>query len=129
MGLAEYFEKTEGMGVLATSDAGGNVDAAIYAGPYVIDEETIGFSMAERVSLLNLESNPKAVYIFLEKNGRYRGKRLYLVKLGEETDSERVEEIMKKNGGKDHISQEVVKHFVYFKINRIRPPAGNERQK
>lgn len=127
MGLAEYFEKTEGMGVLATSDAKGNVELAIYARPYVIDEETIGFSMAERLSLLNLESNPKAAYMFVEKGQGYRGKRLYLVKLGEETDSERVEEIKKQHRRKSHVSKDAAKHFVYFKINRIRPLAGNGR--
>ena len=40
MDLGEYFEKNEGLGVLATADAQGNVDAAIYARPHVMDEGT-----------------------------------------------------------------------------------------
>ena len=37
MNLAEYFEKAKGTGILATSSSDGDVDLAIYARPYVID--------------------------------------------------------------------------------------------
>lgn len=33
MGLKDYFENTKGVGVLATADNNGKVDAAVYAGP------------------------------------------------------------------------------------------------
>ncbi len=37
MKLIEYFESAKGTGVLATSNASGEVDAALYARPHVID--------------------------------------------------------------------------------------------
>ena len=35
--LVKYFEKVKGTGILATSSSDGDVDLAIYARPYVID--------------------------------------------------------------------------------------------
>ncbi len=126
MGLAEYFEKTEGMGVLATSDVEGNIDLVIYTRPYVIDEETVGFSMPERLSHLNLESNPKAAYMFVEEGQGYKGKRLYLVKLGEESNSKRIEEMKKKYERKSRAPEQTPRDFVYFKVNKIRPLTSNK---
>jgi len=91
MVLSEYFENAKGIGVLATSDADGNVNLAIYARPYIISEETIAFSMLERRSFKNIQSNPKAAYMFVEETEGYKGKRLYLTKSGEETDPERIQ--------------------------------------
>ena len=45
MSLAEYFESIKGIGVLATSDSDGNVNTAIYSRPYIIDDNTVAFSM------------------------------------------------------------------------------------
>ena len=50
MDLAEYFESTKGFGVLATANAEGEVDVAVYARPHVLDEETVAFIMADRMS-------------------------------------------------------------------------------
>jgi hypothetical protein len=38
MDLKEYFNDTKGVGVLATSDADGKVDAAIYARPHFMED-------------------------------------------------------------------------------------------
>ena len=76
MSLADYFESIKGMGILATSDSDGNVDIAIYARPYVIDENTIAFSMLERLSYANVQSNPKAAYMFVERGEGYAGKKI-----------------------------------------------------
>jgi hypothetical protein len=80
MNLSDYFEKTEGTGILGTADINGNVDAAIYARPHVIDEKTVAFIMNERLSYQNITANPKAAYLFLEDCPGYKGKRLYLSK-------------------------------------------------
>ena len=69
MNLKDYFNRTQGVGVLATSDADGNVDAAVYAVPHVVDENTLGFIMRPRRSFNNILKNPKAAYLFLEKMG------------------------------------------------------------
>jgi len=50
MKLSEYFENTDGTGVLATADDKGNVDAALYARPHCLDETTVAFVMNERLS-------------------------------------------------------------------------------
>ena len=124
MSLAEYFERTEGTGILATSDSDGNVDVAIYARPYVIGENKIAFSMLERTSYANIQSNPKAAYMFIEKGEGYNGKRLYLKKVGEETDMQLIEKIKSQRPKKHPSTTDVAKHFVYFKIERIRPIVG-----
>lgn len=114
------------MGILATSDVEGNIELVIYTRPYVIDEETVGFSMPERLSHLNLESNPKAAYMFVEEGQGYKGKRLYLVKLGEESDSGCIEEMKKKYERKSRAPEQTRRDFVYFKVNKIRPLAGDK---
>jgi len=38
MTIKEYFSGVSGTGVLATADAGGRVDAAIYSTPHVMDD-------------------------------------------------------------------------------------------
>ena len=125
MSLAEYFENTTGLGVLATSNADGDVNLAVYAKPYIIDEQTIAFSMLERRSYDNIKANPKAAYMFVEDGDGYKGTRLYLVKVGEETDAKRIQEIKQQH--KNRYSTETAgKHLVYFKITENRPLVGGQ---
>jgi hypothetical protein len=124
MSLAEYFETVEGTGILATCDSDGNVDLAIYSRPYVIDENRIAFSMLERTSFSNIESNPKAAYMFIEQGEGYKGKRLYLTKVGEESDPQRIEEIKSQRPKRHESSPEATRHFVYFEIEKVRPIVG-----
>ncbi|MBN1974785.1 MAG: pyridoxamine 5'-phosphate oxidase family protein [Sedimentisphaerales bacterium] len=124
MDLKEYFGNTEGTGILATSDSEGSVDLAIYSRPYIIDENKIAFSMLERTSYENVQSNPKAAYMFIEKGEGYNGKRLYLKKTGEETDKERIENIRAQRQKKHESKTESVRHFVYFSVEKIRPLTG-----
>ncbi len=123
MSLAEYFQTTEGIGVLATSDSDGNVNAAIYARPYVINENTIAFSMLERTSFANIQSNPKAAYLFIERGEGYEGKRLYLTKTGEETDSQRIGTLRKQRPSTRQPTQ-AKRHLVYFTVEKTRPLVG-----
>ena len=125
MNLSDYFENVKGIGLLATSDSGGNVDIAIYARPYIIDEKTIAFSMLERLSYANVQSNPKAAYLFVEKGEGYAGTRLYLTKTGEEKDPQRIKEI-KQQHLKTYSPDETHKHLVYFTIDKSRPLVGDK---
>jgi hypothetical protein len=125
MNLSDYFENADGVGILATSDVSGTVDAAIYAKPCIIDENTIAFSMLDRLSYANIRSNPHAAYMFLENGEGYEGKRLYLTKVREETDSDRIKALKKKHAnivGPDAIN----KHLVYFTIDGIRTLIDDE---
>jgi hypothetical protein len=96
MGLTNYFETAEGTGVLATADSDGNVDLAIYAHPHMENDETVVLVMSDKLSHANLQTNPKAAYMFIEKAKGYQGKRLYLQKLREENDPELVQSIRRR---------------------------------
>lgn len=122
MSLCDYFENTEGTGVLATSDSQGSVDIAIYARPHVIDETTVAFIMNERLSYRNLTSNPKAAYLFLEDTAGYRGKRLYLTKTEEETDVDLINSMRRK--ADKYEESDLKKYLVYFSVDKIRPLVG-----
>jgi len=52
-----------------------------------MDENNIAFIMADRLTHKNLESNSRAVYLFMESGEKYAGKRLYLTKTKEEKNS------------------------------------------
>ena len=125
MSLAEYFEDIKGLGVLATSDAEGKVDIAVYSRPYIIDEKTIAFSMLEKLSYSNIQSNPRAAYMFVEEGGGYNGKRLHLTMTGEEKDEERIKEIkLQHSKAKDYDGK--VRHLIYFTVDKIRPLVGDK---
>jgi len=125
MDLGEYFERTKGTGVLATADSSGKVDVAIYARPHVLEDGTIAFIMADRLTHHNLQSNPQAAYLFVETQGMYQGKRLYLKKIAEEKNSERMKTMRrsclcnteKEADGKDRF-------LVIFKLENELPLIG-----
>ena len=125
MDLKDYFENTEGTGILATADTQGKVDTAIYARPHIFDEQTIGLIMRKRLSHQNLQSNPYAAYMFIEKGKGYHGKRLYLKKTREETDTNLIEKIRRKPQ-REYADSDIEKiYLVYFHIDHIRPLVGD----
>lgn len=126
MNLNDYFENTDGMGILATADGDGTVDCAVYATPHVMEENTIAFIMRPRTSYRNLQDNPKAAYMFVEKGPGYQGKRLYLEKCGEEADAEQVNLLRRSEHG--HGGDETEAKLVYFKVTRIRPLVGDAQE-
>jgi len=132
MSLAEYFENTEGIGVLATADSQGNVDVAIYARPHVLDENKVAFIMGDHLSHDNVAANPHAAYLFLEqrKDGteegkrEYNGLRLYLTKTQEETDPEKIEALRRTSRkGRDYGGAK--KFLVHFTIDGSRRLVGD----
>ncbi len=124
MNLAEYFENVEGIGVLGTADAAGKVDLAVYARPHVMDEHTVAFVMADRLSHDNVTANPHAAYLFVENGERYSGVRLYLTKTGEQTDPQKIEAIRRKRrkGPQQAGGQ---KFLVHFKVTQTRRLVGD----
>lgn len=125
MNLKEYFEKTEGTGVLATADADGRVDVALYARPHVIEDNTVAFIMRERLSHHNLRSNPQAAYMFIEKGPGYKGKRIYLTMLREETNTDLIKQLVRKEHGMDNPKDDANRYLVFFQINKERPLIGD----
>ena len=121
MELKEYFENTEGSGILATADSDGKVDAAIYARPHVMDDRTIALIMRDRLTHLNLQSNPQACYMYIEKGPGYRGKRFFLTKTREEEDSELLHSMRRRQ----YIDEkDESKFLVFFKIDKELPLVG-----
>lgn len=123
MDFHEYFEKTKGTGVLATADGEGRVDAAIYAKPHLMAEETIAFIMADRLTHHNLQSNPHALYLFKENGPGYKGVRLFLKKLREEKDSDLLYEIRSKRYPKGK-EEGKPRFLVFFKVEKVLPLIG-----
>ena len=124
MNLSDYFESSQGTGILATSNSTGRVDLAIYSRPHFTDEDTVAFIMRPRLTHENLQSNPHAAYMFIEEGPGYKGKRLYLTKLREETDPVIIDSFRRK-GGKHKARAEEKSFLVYFHIDRIRPLVGD----
>jgi len=125
MGLTDYFETTEGTGILSTADSDGNVDSAIYAIPHIVDGETLALVMADKLSHANLQTNPKATYMFIEKAQGYKGKRLYLQKIREENDPELVQSIRRRKRYDQEGEAVSGSSAVYFKVVKTRPLVGD----
>lgn len=124
MNLHDYFENTDGVGVLGTADAEGRVDLAIYARPHVESDESVALIMSDRTSHDNITANPHAAYLFLEAGKGYKGKRLYLTRTHEETDPERIEAVRRRSR-KGHDRGETAKFLVHFKVENVRPLVGD----
>lgn len=123
MELKEYFEEKRGTGILATADGEGRVNAALYARPHVMEDGSAAFIMADRLSHTNLESNPSAVYLFIEQGGKSVGKRLYLKKKGEEKNSPLIEELRRKPRYPDDEGKD--RFLVFFTVEKILPLIGD----
>ena len=123
MNLGKYFDQTQGHGILATADDSGLVDAAIYARPHVMEQDTVAFIMAEKLTHKNLQSNPHAVYLFIEAGQGYSGKRLYLTKTREESNNELVKQICRRCDYSMH-GKNLTLHVVFFKVDKVLPLIG-----
>jgi len=108
-----------GFFILSTADKNGNVDAAIYSRPHFLEGDTLAFIMRDRLSHKNLESNPHAVYMFIEDGPGKKGTRLYLTKIKEEKNSERIESLKRR---KKQFDPGEDKFLVFFELDRQRPP-------
>ncbi|MFC1917555.1 pyridoxamine 5'-phosphate oxidase family protein [Chloroflexota bacterium] len=123
MNLGEYFNQTKGRGVLATADAEGKVNAALYARPHFMDDDTVVFIMAERLTHENLQSNPWATYIFIQEGEGYKGKRLYLKKVKEEQNDQLISEICRKC---DYSHYDLhTRYVVSFNLEKVLPLIGD----
>jgi hypothetical protein len=128
MKLSQYFEKTKGRGVIATSDSKGKVGTAVYGRPHFINEKTIAFIMADRLMHKNLQSNPHAAYLFMESGERYVGKRLYLTKIKEVKDRALIDKIRRKESCPVYtVYKDTIKYLVYFRINKVLPLIGDKK--
>ena len=124
MDLKDYFEKVKGTGVLATADDQGRVDVALYSKPHFMDDGTIAFIMADRLTHHNLQSNNHAAFLFIEEGPGYKGRRLFLTKIREEQDSELLYSIRSKRFASEK-EEGKTRFLVFFKIDKILPLVGS----
>jgi hypothetical protein len=121
--LQEYFESTKGIGVLATADSNGKVDAAIYSHPHFLEEGTLAFIMRDRLTHHNLQSNSSATFLFVEEGAGYKGKRLFLTKAREDKNPELISRIKRRKYTDDN---EEPTFLVYFKVDQELPLLGGQ---
>jgi len=121
--LKNYFDNAKGIGVMATSDIKGKVNAAIYSRPHFMGDNTVAFIMRDRLTHHNLQSNPHAAFLFVEEGPGYIGKRLYLTKVREEENSELISAISRREyptpAGDNRF-------LVFFVIDKVLPLIGSE---
>lgn len=123
MELKSYFEQKTGLGVLSTADKQGQVDAAVYSRPHVMEDGTLAFIMRDRLTHHNLQDNPYATYLFKEEGRGYAGKRLFLFKIGEEKESERLYALRRRSYPEDKDRRES-KYLVFFRVDKTLPLIG-----
>ena len=121
MELKEYFDDTKGVGILATADAEGKVDAAIYARPHFMEDGTLAFIMRDRLTHHNLQSNPHATFLFIKDGPGYKGKRLFMTKVREEEETELLHSLRRRHYPND---KEEAKFLVFFKLDKELPLIG-----
>jgi hypothetical protein len=123
MELQEYFDRVKGTGILATADSEGKVDMAVYAKPHFMDDGTVAFIMADRLTHNNLQTNDSAAYMFMEEGSGYKGKRLFLTKLREEQDSDMLYALRSKKYASEK-EEGKTRFLVFFKIDKVLPVIG-----
>jgi len=125
LNLFDYFENTKGFGVISTANSQGEVDAAIYARPHIMEDGTLISIMRDRLTHENLKTNSHAVYLFMEEGPGYKGKRLYLTKIREENNSELVDELCRRSYPKALEPTEEPRFVVYFRVDKVLPLVGS----
>lgn len=123
MELKEYFDNAAGHGILATADAEGRVNLAMFAKPHIMDDQTIAFIMPHRLTHSNLQANPHAAYLFMENGPGYKGKRLHLTKIREEQDSDLLYSLRRRSPSPAR-DQDGPRFLVFFQVDKILPLIG-----
>lgn len=126
MNLKDYFERTNGQGVLSTAAGDGKVDAAIYSTPHVLAEGVVAFIMRERLTHHNVQENPYASYLFIEEGSVSRGLRLFLKKIKEETDATLIKSLMRRHLTPEEDQARGPTFLVSFAVEKILPLIGSD---
>ena len=121
MSLKDYFESKKGVGVLSTADRDGRVGSAIYSRPHLVENGKVAWIMRDRLSHSNLQSNPHASFLFKEDGEGYNGIRLFLTKVGEEQNTERLQSLRRR---KSAYNDEEDRFLVFFKVDKELPLVG-----
>lgn len=123
--VMKMFNKEARIGVLATANKNGDVNAAVFGSPRMIDEDTVIMAIGDNRSAKYLEENARASFIVVEPGetpATWKGVRLYLEaesfeRYGEVLDSFRAK-IRKVAGNK---SADAIQAAIRFKVTDVRP--------
>jgi hypothetical protein len=122
--LKDYFENNTGPGILATADVQGKVNQAVFARPHFMEDGTVAFIMPHRLTRHNLQENPHASYLYMEKGPGYKGKRLYLTKVREEQDTELLYSLRRRTYPEEKEKLEGPRFLVFFRVDQVLPLIG-----
>lgn len=125
MTLKEYLENRSGISIISSADAYCMVSSAVYSKPHVFDDGTIAFVMRRRLTHENLKSNPYASYMFIEDGPGYKGIRLFIKKIKEDTDDEIIEQMTRKGLTMEDDRLKGPKYLVHFRVDKILPLIGD----
>ncbi|RJR26314.1 MAG: pyridoxamine 5'-phosphate oxidase family protein [Desulfobacteraceae bacterium] len=119
------FNKRPRIGTLSTANLKGEVNAAVFGSPQMIDENTVVMGIGSNRSFLNLKENPNAVFLVMEP-GRtvmdWKGARVYLQVLDIEEKGgffDMIKETVGKAAGPQAAA--MIHAAIRFKIKEVRP--------
>jgi hypothetical protein len=81
--------------------------------------------MRDRLTHANLQSNPHAAYLFIEKGPGYKGKRLFLTKTREEQDTPLLQALKRRCISPEEDAERGAKFLVMFTIDKELPIVGS----
>jgi hypothetical protein len=125
MDLKDYFASAKGTGIFSTADAEGRVNSAVYSRPHFLDDGNLGWIMPDKLTHVNLNQNGKACFLWKDEGSQRDGVRLYLTKVGEDTDQERISAMRKIHRGDDSTQR----FLVMFKVDKVLPLIGPGKEK
>ncbi len=94
--VMDFFNKTPRIGSLSTADKNGNVNAAVFGSPQMINKNTVVMGIGKNRTFLNLTENPKAVFLVVEPGKSvmgWKGFRVYLEVETIDTEGEFLDQI------------------------------------
>lgn len=126
MRMKDYFTEKKGIGIMATSDKNGVVDTAVYSRPHVQGIDEVAFIMRDHLTHDNLQHNKHANYMFLEEGPGYKGVRLFLSKIEESTDKERIASLTRRHMSDEDDRLRGEKFLVHFKVDKVLTLIGGD---
>jgi len=123
--LMDYFNKSPRIGTLSTASKKGNVDAAVFGSPRMVDEKTVIMGLGKDRSLQYLQENPHAVYLIMEPGKslmEWKGIRVYLKMKNAATSGPKLDDYkaqVAKAIGPD--AAKMMQAAVTFEVTEVRP--------
>jgi hypothetical protein len=123
--LINYFNRQPRIGTLSTASKDGQVDAACFGSPMMVDEKTVVMAVRKNRTFANLQENPNAVFMIMEpgKTGpEWKGVRVYLKMSAIETSGAKLDTMRARLA--KILGEEQAKTFhaaITFEIQNVRP--------